>query len=160
MLNSQPSKSVESPFVLRDYLPSDFDQLLRIDTACFPPLIAYSAEEMADFIGDPASRTWVAEGSGEVLGFLIATRIQFRRLHVVTLDVVESWRRRGVGRALMTTAEDAARGNKVPVISLETAENNLNAQAFYRLQGFRKARRITGYYPDGTAAWLMLKTLR
>ncbi|MGH9433766.1 MAG: GNAT family N-acetyltransferase [Terriglobia bacterium] len=148
-----------APFVVRDYLPTDFDLLLKIDGGCFALGMAYSPEELADFIDHPASRTWVAEGNGEVVGFLVATKVQTRRLHIVTLDVVEGWRRRGAGRALMAVAENLARREKRSVVSLETAEDNHRAQAFYRALGFRKVRWIDSYYSDGTAAWLMLKNL-
>lgn len=147
------------PFIIRHYRPSDFDPLLKIDGQCFEPEIAYSREELASFIEHPDSQTWVADRNGEVVGFLVATRVQARRLHIVTLDVVERWRRRGVGRALMLATADLARHEQRSVISLETAEDNIPAQAFYHGLGFRKTRRISSYYSDGTAAWLMLKNL-
>ncbi|MGH9452915.1 MAG: GNAT family N-acetyltransferase [Terriglobia bacterium] len=159
MPKAQARSAQTVPFIIRDYLPSDFDLLLKIDGQCFAPGIAYSREELAGFIEHPDSQTWVAEENGEVAGFLVATRVQARRLHIVTLDVVERWRRRGVGRALMLATDDLAHREKRSVISLETAEDNLPAQTFYHELGFRKARRISSYYSDGTAAWLMLKNL-
>ncbi len=159
MPNAQVSNLPVLTFIIRDYLPSDFDLLLKIDGECFSLAIAYSREEMADYLSHPDSQTWVAEGKGEVAGFLIAIRVQARRLHIVTLDVVEGWRRRGVGRALMLAAENLALREKRTVISLETADDNFQAQTFYHNLGFRKGRRVSPYYSDGTAAWVMLKNL-
>ncbi|HUY12256.1 MAG TPA: N-acetyltransferase [Terriglobia bacterium] len=159
MPDSQVSNPHRLGFIIRDYLPSEFDLLWKIDGECFSPEIAYSQEELADFIGHPDSHTWVAEGDGAVAGFLVATRVQARRLHIVTLDVVKSWRRRGVGRALMRAAENLALLERRSGIVLETAEDNFQAQAFYHGLGFQKARRVSPYYSDGTAAWVMFKKL-
>ena len=159
MPESQGSNPRPPGFIIRDYHSSDFDLLLKIDGECFPPEIAYSEDELAGFINHPDSHTWVAEGDGAVAGFLVATRVQARRLHIVTLDVVKGWRRRGVGRALMRAAEDLALLEKRSNIILETGEDNFQAQDFYRSLGFQKSRRISLYYADGSAAWVMLKKL-
>jgi [ribosomal protein S18]-alanine N-acetyltransferase len=159
MPKAQASATYRATFTIREYRPSDFELLLKIDGQCFAPGIAYSRAELAEFIENRGSSTWVAEGNRDVAGFLVATRVQTRRLHIVTLDVVESWRRRGVGRALMTAAEGLARLEGRSVISLETAEDNYSAQKFYHDLGFRKVRRMDSYYSDNTAAWLMVKTL-
>jgi ribosomal protein S18 acetylase RimI-like enzyme len=60
----------------------------------------------------------------------------------------------------MDAAEAWMRGLGMELISLETAEDNLPAQAFYAQLGFAKLRRIENYYGTGAAAWLMVKALR
>jgi ribosomal-protein-alanine N-acetyltransferase len=159
MLKSGAEISPTTSFAIRGYLASDFDRLLEIDQACFAPAIAYSREELAQFIEHPDSRTWVAEGGGKVVGFGVAAKVPPERLHLVTLDVVAGWRRSGIGRALMKAAEDFALEQRLQVISLEAAEDNLQALSFYQKLGFRKRRLIPAYYADGTAAWLMEKSL-
>ena len=89
---------------LRSYRASDFDALHQIDQACFPPGVSYSREELAEFIGHRNSSTWVAEVEGEIAGFLVAGREPQRVGHIITIDVVACWRRRGVGSALMDAA--------------------------------------------------------
>jgi ribosomal-protein-alanine N-acetyltransferase len=144
---------------LRHFHPFDLEILCAIDKACFPPGISYSREELARFIAHRNSRTWVAEESGEIMGFLIADRQPQKVGHIVTIDVVESERRRGVGSRLMVAVEEWAWQQGLRLIYLETAENNLAAQRFYQARGYRKAEKVEGYYGGGTAAWVMVKRL-
>jgi len=146
---------------LRSFRPADLQTLYEIDQACFPPGISYSRAEIAGFIGRRGSRTWVAEADGEIVGFLTADRHPLMRLgHVITVDVVEAWRRRGVGSVLMDAAEEWAREEGFVAISLETGENNLAAQAFYEARGYSRYEKRERYYANGEAAWIMVKWLK
>lgn len=151
---------------LRDYKPSDLKSLHAIDTACFPPGISYTLEELRSFITTRTAKTWVAEENGEAVGFLVAHKTanmkklaKLAETHIVTLDVIEQARRRGVGGALMDAAENWARVQGCRVISLETAEDNHAAQAFYRKRGYEKTDIVENYYEDGASAWVMTKRI-
>ena len=146
---------------LRSFHPTDLSTLYEIDHACFPPGIAYTRAELAAFVGHPKSRTWVAEdeATGTIAGFLIATREPRKILHIVTIDVLGSWRRSRVGSKLMDAAEDWAWSNRLRLVGLETAEDNLVAQHFYEKRGYAKVSKVEGYYPNGLAAWVMVKEL-
>ncbi len=144
---------------LRPFRPHDLPTLYKIDQACFPPGISYTREELMGFIGHRHSQTWLAEEAGEITGFLIAHREPRRILHIVTIDVLNAWRRRGVGSLLMDTAEQWAREHDLLMIGLETAQDNLAAQKFYLARGYRKVGEIEHYYADGTTAWTMVKEL-
>jgi ribosomal-protein-alanine N-acetyltransferase len=145
---------------LRAYHCDDLETLYHIDQACFAPGISYPRDELSRFISQRGSRTWVAEESGEIAGFLIAERQAQRVAHIVTIDVVDGWRRRRVGSLLMDAAEHWAREQKLLLVYLETAENNTVAQAFYGARGYRKVDHVANYYSDGTSAWVMLKWLK
>jgi ribosomal-protein-alanine N-acetyltransferase len=144
---------------LRPYHPDDLETLYEIDQACFVPGVSYSRKELAAFIGHRNSQTWIAEEAGRVAGFLIAHREPRQILHIVTIDVVKAWRRRGVGSLLMDAAEQWAREHGLRMIGLETAQDNLAAQRFYKARGYTKVEEIDNYYADGTAAWVMVKEL-
>jgi len=146
---------------IRPFRPNDLETLCAIDQACFAPGISYSRRELQDFTRHRNSRTWVAEEGKEIVGFLVANRHPAMPLgHIITVDVVESWRRRGVGSALMDAAEAWARQCGFITLSLETAEDNLSAQAFYGRRGYVKYDTLQNYYADGTAAWAMAKKLK
>jgi [ribosomal protein S18]-alanine N-acetyltransferase len=145
---------------LRSYRDSDLDTLYRIDQACFPPGVSYSRQELEDFVHHRRSATWVAESQAELVGFLVANRELPHAGHIITIDVVEAWRRRGVGRALMDVAEAWAEQQNLLVIFLETAVDNTAAQRFYESRGYERFRRIEQYYGNGAAAWLMVKRLK
>ncbi len=144
---------------LRPFTPADLETLYRIDQACFAPGVSYSREELVGFIAHRNSRTWVAHVGNEIIGFLVAGRESPQVGHIITIDVVEQWRRRAVGMALMDAAEDWARRQGFRVICLETAEDNDAAKAFYRKRGYVKYRRVERYYANGAAAWIMVKRL-
>ncbi|MGH9405685.1 MAG: GNAT family N-acetyltransferase [Terriglobia bacterium] len=146
--------------MLRDYKPADLQTLHEIDSACFAPGISYSLGELRAFISHPRAKTWVAVEGGEAVGFAVAQRVSAQETHVITIDVVAEMRRRGTGSELMEAVERWALQLKCRVISLETAEDNAGAQAFYARRGYQKFRLIKGYYGNGTAAWGMLKALR
>jgi ribosomal-protein-alanine N-acetyltransferase len=145
---------------LRAFRSDDLETLYEIDQACFAPGISYPREELSGFISQRRSKTWVAEESGEIIGFLVAQRQAEKAAHIVTIDVVDRWRRRRVGSLLMDAAEHWAREQKLLLVYLETAENNTPAQHFYEARGYRKVDRVENYYSDGTSAWVMLKWLK
>ena len=106
------------------------------------------------------AKTWVAErGKTSLAGFVIACRDGRAQGHIITVDVAPDWRRRGLGSMLMDAAENWIGEQGGEVVYLETAEDNLPAQAFYLKRGYAKLRRIEDYYANGAAAWLMAKTL-
>jgi ribosomal-protein-alanine N-acetyltransferase len=144
---------------LRPYHPDDLETLYNIDQVCFIPGISYTREDLTAFIGHRRAQTWVAEEAGEITGFLIALREPRRTLHIITIDVVEAWRRTGVGSLLMNAAEQWAFDHGLGTIELETAQDNLVAQRFYQGRGYRKVDEIEHYYADGTTAWVMVKEL-
>ncbi len=144
---------------LRPFRLDDLQTLYEIDQACFVPGISYTRQELAAFIGHSRSQTWIAEDGDRIVGFLIASTEPRKILHIVTIDVLESWRRRRVGTLLMDAAEDWARDRDLRMMGLETAQDNLEAQKFYMSRGYRKVHEIRGYYADGTTAWVMVKDL-
>jgi ribosomal protein S18 acetylase RimI-like enzyme len=145
---------------LRAFRPADLQTLFEIDAACFPPGISYSLQELAGFISGRGSETWVAEAEGGIAGFLIAARAPGKMMQIVTIDVRENWRRRGVGAALMDAAEQWGREQGCEGARLQTGEGNRAAQAFYRARGYVKLGEISRYYSDGSTAWVMGKALK
>jgi ribosomal-protein-alanine N-acetyltransferase len=145
--------------LIRSYRRSDLDTLHQIDQACFPPGVSYSRVELANFIDHRRSQAWIAEEEGAIVGFLVADGQPQRVGHIITIDVVAEWRRRGVGTLLMDAAEDWAQARRLRLIYLETSERNAPAQRFYTQRGYEKLKLIERYYGNGDAAWVMVKWL-
>lgn len=160
---SEPSPGGAAPELrIRLYRPADLAALHRLDQIRFEPPVSYSYEELESYIVQTEARTWVAEGArgpAGIAGFVVAHCDHRLRGHIITLDVAPEWRRRSVGGKLMDAAEQWIGGRGGKTVFLETAEDNLNAQAFYRERGYIALKRIEHYYGDD-AAWLMLKSLR
>lgn len=101
----------------------------------------------------------MARRENKIIGFLILECEPQKVGHIVTIDVIESWRGAGVGTALMTTIEAWAERQSLRLIYLETADDNRTAQIFYTARGYVKVEEIDHYYPNGQAAWVMVKWL-
>ena len=146
------------PFAIRDFKPADFDTLWQMDQECFPPGIAYSRQELKVYIRGKGSFTLVAAGDdGAIAGFLVA--FEGMTGHVITIDVVPSARRSGVGSLLLSTAEDRLHAAGSQAVGLETAVDNLSALSFYKRQGYSVIKTWPRYYSNGVDALVLKKTL-
>lgn len=146
-------------WVIREYRPEDFDVLWRIDQECFPPGIAYSKQELKAYIRSRGTFTLVATDSekGKPAGFIVVHAGAAG--HIVTIDVIASARRGGVGTMLMNAAEERLRTAGVRSLGLETAVDNVSALAFYKRHGFSVVRTWPRYYSNGVDALVLQKSL-
>ncbi|MHB8215137.1 MAG: GNAT family N-acetyltransferase [Candidatus Sulfotelmatobacter sp.] len=176
------------PFTIRDFQLADFDLLWRIDQECFAPGISYSRAELRAYMRRRGSFTLVAAtlvGTGEVSpimadadtgksekhfpaiassqsvvgGFIVAEADNHGLGHIVTIDVVKSARRSGVGSLLLRAAEERLRAAHCGSVELETAVDNLSALSFYKRHGFSVVGMFPRYYSNGVDALVLEKGL-
>jgi ribosomal-protein-alanine N-acetyltransferase len=165
------------PFTLRDYSPADLETLYEIDQACYPRGIAYSRRMLRWYLSQPGSLCIVAQAAGAadpaVLGFLIAqarggappARAKSTRAedagegYIVTIDVLETHRRSGVGTALLEETERRLAKMGVRYVELQTATNNQAGVAFWQRHGYRSSGVTRGYYLGRIDAYEMFKEL-
>jgi ribosomal-protein-alanine N-acetyltransferase len=133
---------------------SDLDQVLMIETSSFS---SPWTEEMFrhEFLRTSISRCFVAkpkkaEGNvpvqeGEVLGY-VCFWIIGDEMQVANLAVHPSWRRRGIGRALLRCALDLGSSHEAKMAVLEVRASNVGAQRLYRNLGFQVVGTRKGYY--------------
>jgi len=96
---------------------------------------------------NPASRCWVAELDGKLVGMIVVWLI-VDEAHVATVAIHPEHRRLGIGRRLLAYAlrsmiQDGARSS-----FLEVRESNLAAQDMYRKFGYEVTGRRRHYYRD------------
>ena len=96
---------------------------------------------------NPASRCWVAELDGKVVGMIVIWLI-VDEAHVATIATDPEYRRQGIGRRLLAHAlrrliMDGARSS-----FLEVRESNVAAQDMYRKFGYEVTGRRRRYYRD------------
>lgn len=155
-----PSRyNVDVAFDVRDFSPADFETLWRLDQECFPQAISYSRQELKSYIRRRGSFTLVAsEGSeGKIAGFIVAH--DGPTGHIITIDVMASDRRCGVGSLLLNAAEDRLRAAGSRAVDLETAVDNAAALAFYKRHGYSVIGTWPRYYSNGVDALMMRKDL-
>ncbi|MFP3307683.1 MAG: N-acetyltransferase [Acidilobus sp.] len=81
--------------------------------------------------------------------------------HVISIAVLQEYRRRGIGSALMSEALKLfEKKYDVDSVYLEVRVSNQPAINMYEKFGFVKARIIRGYYRDGEDAYVMVKRLK
>ena len=109
---------------------------------------------------NPASRCWVAELDGKIVGMLVVWLI-VDEAHVATVATHPEYRRQGIGKRLLAHAlrlimRDGARSS-----FLEVRESNLAAQEMYRKFGYEVTGRRQRYYRDNDedAILMSLETL-
>ena len=144
------------PFVLREAVPEDFEQLFEIDHRCFPPGISYSRLELKFYMTRAGAFTLVGK-TPELAGFIVTEMGRRRVGHVITIDVVPEARRLGLGTALLTAAEQRVRAAGGRGMYLETAVDNLPAIKFYKKHDYYLERTIPRYYANGVDAFTMSK---
>jgi ribosomal-protein-alanine acetyltransferase len=102
----------------------------------------------------PVARAFLARLEGEPVGFASAHVV----VDEVDLQIIAThpeWRRRGVGRALLTEVLRMAREEGAVVVHLEVRVSNDPAQALYEELGFEVVGKRARYYADGEEACLM-----
>jgi ribosomal protein S18 acetylase RimI-like enzyme len=144
-------------FTLRDYEPADFDTLYEIDQACYPADIAYSKRELRIFLRIAGAECVLAKTANGIGGFCISAH-QNAYGYIVTIDVLEQFRRTGMGSALLGEVERRLAANGVRELRLETATDNDPAIAFWQKHGYRSLGIRKDYYP-GRDAFAMSKTI-
>jgi ribosomal-protein-alanine N-acetyltransferase len=143
---------------LRSYEPRDFPALFRLDQTCFPPGISYSKTTLKYFLTLASADCIVAANGSSIAGFIL-TEENPPLAHVITLDVAESHRRRGVGSALLSESEKNLARRGVRQILLETAVNNEAGAAFWKKHGYKVAATLQRYYLGRLDAYEMRKIL-
>lgn len=153
-------------FEVREFQDQDLEAAYRLDQACYPPGIAYSRYALREFLNEPGARAWVADEEvtpalpkAGLVGFIIVRRVGADRGHVITLDVREDRRRRGLGRRLLETAEAWLAAQGVKRVRLETAVDNAAAVAFWQKTGYQIVGLLPRYYLDKLDAYRMEKEL-
>jgi len=79
--------------------------------------------------------------------------------HLLKILTVPTYRNLGYGQLLLKSDIKYLNDLKVDSILLEVSSNNLNAENFYKKQGFIFVNRIKSFYDNGDDALVMEKVL-
>ena len=142
---------------------ADFDQLWRIDQQCFSSGIAYSREELAQYMKIRGAFTLAGElqdgTPARIVGFVLATADRRGAGRIITIDVLEEARRHGLGSQLLEAAEARLGQQGCTRVLLEVAVDNAAAIAFYKRHQYAVLKTLPRYYLDTLDALLMEKKL-
>ncbi|WP_353067263.1 N-acetyltransferase [Tunturibacter psychrotolerans] len=135
---------------LRGYLKGDLDAIYRLDQLCFSSEFRFGRESMRAFAEADDAVTLIAETTGgEIAGFVI---VQVERSwnivrgYVVTLDVAEKRRRRGLAQTLLQEAERRAATAGALWMELHVFTGNEGAIRFYERSGYARTELKRRFY--------------
>ncbi|MEM7223481.1 MAG: GNAT family N-acetyltransferase [Pseudomonadota bacterium] len=141
----------DEAFELKPAVPADHGAIAALHEACFPdePWNEASIDQVMALEGAFGLLAW----RGGRLGGFVLVRVVLQECEILALGVAPTWRRSGLGRALLRAAAAQLPLLGVEVMHLEVAEDNRAACALYDAEGFHRVGRRPGYYRRaGTAA--------
>jgi len=99
----------------------------------------------------------IAEKNGKMVGFVMGVLSSENSGRILVLFVRKEYRGLGIGKKLMQAViKRFITKYGVREISLEVHEKNLTAIKLYESLGFKKVKKLEGYY-EGEDGWLMVK---
>lgn len=126
------------------------ERLYEIEKECFKKE-AFTKQQIAKLLTSPNSVGLTAKKDGEIIGFIIgAVYYDNDRLvgHILTIDVSQRHRRKGIGVKLLQEIEKIFAGKGVVKCRLEVREDNIAAIKLYTKLGYKRAGKLPYYYKD------------
>ena len=148
-------------FVVRPVRQCDLDPILEIEVASFGA-DAYDRNLFAEYTHKCGGLFLVAELGTKVCAYSITAISPGRlgnRAELVSMAVAPAVRRQGAASALMDSTLRRLRRRGVTRLGLMVKLTNQRARDFYAKYGFRKLRRVAGYYEDGADGLSLAKDL-
>jgi len=96
---------------------------------------------------NPASRSWVAEVDGRIVG-MIVNWLLVDEVHVATIATHPDFRRQGIAKKLLSHSLHYMAGEGAISSFLEVRESNIAAREMYRKFGYIEVGRRKRYYKD------------
>jgi len=125
----------------------DMADVLQIESDTFE--FAWSEEEFIRCLRQRNCIGMVAELNDRVVGYMIY-ELHKNRLHVLNFAVDPAHRRSGIGSRMISKLIGKLTAQRRCRIMLEVRETNLDAQIFFRSQGFRAVSVLRDFYDDTT----------
>jgi ribosomal-protein-alanine N-acetyltransferase len=116
--------------------------LSTIHAQCFDK--PWSEQEMFSLLSLPTTVGWLTEQ-----GFLLCSHVA-DEMEILTIGVLPTFRKQGVGIQLLQTLFSYASDKKVSHIFLEVSADNLPAQHLYQKAGFIQTGLRKNYYKTAT----------
>lgn len=139
-------------------LRRDLPEMVKIDRASFWD--AWSETRFLDVLRDVKNIGMVAERGDMVSGFM-TYRLHRDRIELLRLAVAPEFRRHRVGEQLIRKLAEKLRPERRSSIEINVRESNLDAQLFFKANGFRAIGVNRGHFDDtGEDGYLMHYSLK
>lgn len=108
---------------------------------------------------NPASRCWVAEIDGRLVG-VVVTWLFVDEAHIATIATHPDYRRQGIARRMLIYTLESAMREGAQSSFLEVRESNVAAQEMYRKFGYTEVGRRKRYYRDNNEDAILMNLER
>lgn len=149
--------------ILRRAEPSDLIPVMEINLKTLPE--HYSDYFYESLLAEIPEAFIVAEIGGKHVGYIMCKTeygfSNFKKLgfvkkgHVVSIAVLDEFRKRGIGKALVEESVNGVKIKKCDEFYLEVRCSNTEAVRLYEKLGFVIRQQLNAYYRDGEDAYLM-----
>lgn len=141
--------------IIREFEYGDLQQVMEIVYSSFEE---YYTSDFFLTIWQASPHGFIVADDGEkIVGFVMGVMIDVETLRVLMICVREGYRNRGIGSELLKHI--IKKSGNVRKVRLEVKITNKDAIKFYKKYGFVIKETIPDFYPDGTDAYLMEKSL-
>jgi ribosomal protein S18 acetylase RimI-like enzyme len=137
-----PARPAPLPFI-REAAPDDSPAIaLLLGELGYPSPDAFVRERLAALASNSSGKVFVAECAGEIAGFLSFHIIPLFHSaaglgRITTMAVSARFRRRSIGRLLVSAAEELAAASGCERMEVTSGDHRADAHAFYESLGFR-----------------------
>lgn len=152
---------MDKRFTIRPVRQRDLDRILKIEAARFGA-DAYDRNLFAEYARKCGGLFLVAEWGTKVRAYSITGILPARagkRAELVSVAVEPAFEGKGAAAALIDSTLRRLRRRNIGRFGLMVKVTNLRALRFYEKYGFRKLRRVAGYYEDGADGLCMVMDL-
>ena len=149
--------------IIRRAEPSDLIPVMEINLKTLPE--HYSDYFYESLLAEAPEAFIVAEINGRHAGYIMCKTeygfSNFKKLgfvkkgHVVSIAVLDDFRKRGIGKALVEESVKGVKLKKCDEFYLEVRCSNTEAVRLYEKLGFVIKQQLNAYYRDGEDAYLM-----
>ena len=129
--------------LIRDAREGDLPRLAEIERECFS--VPWTVDMLRSQLSPGQHVFLVAEKDGEAAGY-IGLAYVLDEGYISNVAVAPSFRRRGIGDALLDGMEARGRALSLAFLTLEVRESNAPARALYAKHGYRDVGRRKNYY--------------
>ena len=140
-----PDQQQEVRVHVRWMIRRDMPEVLDIELESFE--FSWSEEDFIRCLRQRNCIGMVAEYDNRVVGFMIY-ELQKTRIHVLNFAVASEYRRQGVGSQMVAKLIGKLSSQRRSRLLLEVRETNLDAQLFFRSNGFRAIDVLHEHYDD------------
>lgn len=141
------------PVHIRWMIRRDMTEVLQIERASFE--FPWGEDDFIQCLRQRNCIGMVAEHDERIVGFMIY-QLHRTRLHVMNFAVDPNCRRMAIGSQMIAKLASKLSPQRRSQILLEVRETNLDAQLFFRKEGFKAISVLRDFYEDTTEdAYLM-----